>query len=189
MKWDKEKSKAQAIFYWIATIVLILVVIGMLTDFISWKTAIGMIKKQMPTNGAYNELENYKFNWLWFTHPAQFHIYIASDENLNIKPYYSRYYGKTVQGRVDGVLPGVGGFNAPLINNRFETDVKSIKGVWHLKGQIYVLDKGKKIYNSRKRTALLGIVYTVDGISHFDFIREAWRINCHGGGYIWSDLR
>ncbi len=280
MKWGSEKDKAQTVFYYLAAIVLVLVILGMLTDFISWKSAVGMIKRNLPTNGAYNGME-YKFNWLWFTKPVRFHIYLSSDEDLNLHTYYDTQYKKKVEGLVDGVLPGVGGFEAPITQNEFETQASSAKGMWQIKGNIYLLNKGKKVYKkvfvgyapvdypitpniintykqsidpdndmtqdviewlctfshdslhqyivkmfetgkqqelfqkpgiyayrldsviasqvkwkkeykkifTGKRTALLGIVYTIDNQTYFDFIRGAYRISCHNGGYVWSDLK
>ena len=45
MNWKIEEHRAKTIFYWIATIVLILVIVGMISGYIDWKTAIGTIKK------------------------------------------------------------------------------------------------------------------------------------------------
>ena len=43
--WQREEHKAKTIFYWLAIVVLILAIIGMISGYIDWKTAIGIIKK------------------------------------------------------------------------------------------------------------------------------------------------
>jgi len=264
----------------VMSVLAVIVIILMLFNVIGWKTGLGAIKKQMSINGTYNGLDDYKYNWLWFTQPVKFHIYLSGDEDMNLRTYYDRQFGKNVQGFIDGVLPKVGGFTVPIIDNKFDGYCSNIKGKWHITGQIYLLDKGspqyrkvfvgyktvdypvtKEIINKYRksidpdktmtendyvflekfthdslhdyivsffergetyklflkpniyayrldqiisgqvkrvkdykiektgyRSAKIGIVYKIDNISHFTFITGAWRIQCHDGGWVWSNF-
>ena len=45
MNWNTEEHKVKTIFYWLAIVVLVLVIVGMISGYIDWKTAIGTIKR------------------------------------------------------------------------------------------------------------------------------------------------
>ena len=90
MRWNREEHKAKAVFYWIATAVLIIAIVCSILgiNYISWKDAVGLIKQNLPTNARYllhdgGEGAHYSpFRWRGNLHGA---LWIFSDEKLNIK--------------------------------------------------------------------------------------------------------
>ena len=145
MRWGSEKNKAQAIFYWIATAVLILVIIGMSVDFISWRNAIGMIKKQIPTQYSPHALyegggmDNLHYTPLW-QGKLKGRVYLSMDEDMN----------SLGDGSFDGVIKGLSGVDFPLKYNKIcwygEGEFKNKTTTKNIQMWVYLLSKGEKTY-------------------------------------------
>lgn len=162
MKWGREEHKAKSVFYWVATLVLIVALVSMFLgiDYISWKDAVGLIKKNMPINGPGSisiQTANYSpFDWQG---PLRGRVYLFSDEDLNVLTRKSAWTdGKSyvMDGSFDGLIKGISGIDLPLVRISSEGNPLFIsygkKTITNKTGNhsfeiwTYLLQKGNKVY-------------------------------------------
>ena len=56
------KIKSSEIKNWLIIIICVLIIIGFLTDFVSWRQASNIIKKEMPTSGIeYTSIKGFDY--------------------------------------------------------------------------------------------------------------------------------
>ena len=159
MKWDTEEHKVKTIFYVVATLILIVALVGMLTDFISWKDAVGLIKKNVPTNGVGSiAIQNVDYSPLSWRGPLKGRIYLFADQDLNVDTRTVRWNEKEVamDGTLDGAIPSLSGVdlplkrissaNNPLVVSYGKGTIENSKGEHSFEIWVYLLDKGEKVY-------------------------------------------
>jgi hypothetical protein len=165
MKWGSRRGSLkikswkdiQSIFI---TILVIIVIIGMLTDYISWKDAMGAIKKNLPSN-AYVILQegggntNYRpFNWAG---SLKGRVDLFTDEDFNVQTRHIKWTDDknyVADGMFDGKIKGISGadFTLKQINNDPDfpisygkTTLKNATGTHTLEMWVYLLTKDTKL--------------------------------------------
>jgi len=157
MKWGNEKNKAQTIFYYLGTVVLILVIFFMLVDYISWRDAIGMIKKNLPSDASVILQEgnsSVKWNPLRWRGPLRGRVYLFSNESLTTESRDVNWNGenlKDVAGFLDGSVRGISGVDIPLFQKseiRYDGEkiLQNASGSHSFHISVYLLDTGEKVY-------------------------------------------
>ena len=160
MRWSREEHRAKSIFYWVATAVLIAALVGMFMNFISWKDAIGLIKKQIPTQyGPHALYEGGGMNNLHYTPrwqgPLRGEVSLASDSDFNLRTfrilYNTNQWKENLSGHFEGTIKGFSGLDFFLekkSNYLFygEKDVKNRETIKHVQMWVYLLNKGEKTY-------------------------------------------
>jgi len=157
MGWNREEHKAKAIFYWIATIVLVFVLIGMTVDFINWKEAISMIKEQMPTDAQYqlyndggrNNSSYIKSAFRW-RGDLRGRVYLFSNEDMEFVDRNVRWNDEpmTISGDFIGSLNKMSGLYFPLEKLEAHKILKNQTGEHKFDIWFYPLSKGVKVYET-----------------------------------------
>jgi len=156
MNWIKQQNKAKTIFYWIATIILIVALVGMITDFINWKDAIGLIKKDIPVSGPNatyigGGARYTPFRWAG---PLRGRVYLTFDEDMETPRKETVEYNESGYGSFVGVLKGFSGVDFALQKiSDFptyygKTTIKRGSDTKNLEMWVYVLNRGKKTYKT-----------------------------------------
>ena len=140
-------------------VLVIFVLVGMATDFISWKTAMGAIKKRVPTNGIGSiALENVSWNPLTWRGSLRGRVYLFSDEDLNVQTRSTTWNGNHIimDGSLDGKIKELSGIDIPLkrisepdnplIISYGKTQVINNSGSHNFEIWVYLLEKGHKKY-------------------------------------------
>ena len=153
-KTQRQLNKVKTVFYILATVVLILVIVGMLTDFISYKNAIGYIKHNLPQNAKILQEGGgtgyHPFRWRG---DLTGRIYLSMTEDMT--PHsYTNSDRKQVYGFLDGKIPSSGvTIDLQKVSDfpEFygEGTVKSLNETHHIKIWVYLLKKGNKIYKRK----------------------------------------
>lgn len=153
--WERKKNKAQTVFYWAATVLIIAALVAMLFDFISWKEAIGLIRRNIPTQygpvvlydgGGGASGPHTLFNWKG----PRGRVYLSMNKDL--VPHSYTKDGEEIWGDFDGVIKGFSGINLDLrkvsdFPEYFgEGTFKNRTTQKHVKVWVYLLDKGKPVY-------------------------------------------
>jgi len=156
-RWEEENNKFQSIFYLAATVLIVVAMIGMLFNFISYKDAIGLIKRQLPTNysrilgGGGMQDVHYRVNWQG---NLKGRIYLSMSEDMTPQPYYDRDAKTTIAGFLDGKIPMSGiTLNLKQISDfpvfYGEKTLKNSTTQKHLQVWVYLLSKGEKEYKTK----------------------------------------
>jgi len=157
MNWIKQKNKATAVFYYIATILLIVALVGMITDFINWKDAIGLIKKDIPVSGpnAVYIAGGSRYTPFRWAGPLRGRVYLTFDEDMKTPSLQTLGENRaTGYGTFDGILRGFSGVNlifqktSDFPSYYGETTIKNTNDTKDLKMWVYLLDRGEKTYKT-----------------------------------------
>ena len=167
MKWRNRRGSLK-ITSWkdiqeVAVIILIaVIIIGMSFDFISWKQAMGAIKRELP-QGAMIADGGGSMNYSPFRWRGKLYgrVYLFADEDLNVESRNIKWTdGKfyNMDGSLDGTIKGISGVDIPLemtsqpdnplVISHGKTIIKNKDGEHSFEIWTYLLNKGGKQYRT-----------------------------------------